>query len=69
VSKLANTKRAIEESQALIKECLPKLQEAYQKLIIGAGLCGTAPSSKLYSSMQSLKYYSELSFQDVIEWN
>lgn len=69
VSRLADTKKAVEDSQALVRECLPKLQEAYKVLVVGAGLCGTAPSSALNSSIQKLDYFAKLSFQDVIEWN
>ena len=69
VSRLADTKKAVEEAQALVKDCLPKLQEAYRVLVVGAGMCGTAPASTLYSSIHSLEYFSKLSFQDVIEWN
>jgi transcription elongation factor Elf1 len=69
VSRLTETKKSVEESQELIKECLPKLKEAYKKLVIEAGLCGTAPASALNKCVERLDYYSKLSFQDIIEWN
>ena len=69
MSRMAETIKTIERTQAKLAECLPLLEAADKIFCVEGGFCGTAPASYIHDAIRRIKVLIETEPRKIIEWH